>query len=55
MPVKSAFQKELDEIDQEVTEYVQAYKYQLNLPEAALIVQTAYRARVVRNFFTRYV
>lgn len=53
MPAKSAFQRELDEIDQEVTSYVQAYKYQVNLPDAALIVQTAWRAHSVRDFFVR--
>lgn len=53
IPAKTAFQRELDEIEGEIDTYVDEYKYQLNVPDAAVCLQTAWRARSVRVFFNR--
>jgi hypothetical protein len=39
---------------QEIKQYVSAFKYDLNLPEAALHLQTAWRARGPRLLLKRY-
>lgn len=54
VPARTAFQRELDEIDGEIDSYVSEYKYQLNAPDAALCLQTAWRARAARVFFNRF-
>ena len=39
---------------QMISEYVSSFKYELNLPNAALQIQTAWKARGPRVFFGRY-
>ncbi|GIL80818.1 hypothetical protein Vretifemale_9869, partial [Volvox reticuliferus] len=49
-----AFHADMEEIDAEIDAYVGDYKFEQYAPDAALAVQTAWRARKVRVFFNRY-
>ncbi|GFR39776.1 hypothetical protein Agub_g261 [Astrephomene gubernaculifera] len=49
-----AFHAEMAEIDAEIDAYVGNYKFEQYAPDAALAVQTAWRARRARVFFNRY-
>ncbi|GAX78780.1 hypothetical protein CEUSTIGMA_g6217.t1 [Chlamydomonas eustigma] len=50
----SNFKKEMEDIDLEIKQYVSAFKYDLNLPDAALHLQTVWRARGPRLLLKRF-
>lgn len=50
----SAFQLEMAQIDGEIKAYVSSFKFEQNAPDAALAMQTAWRARRARVFFGAY-
>lgn len=50
----SAFRREMAALDDEIDSYVSNYKYELNVPDAALALQAAWRARGPRLFLSRF-
>lgn len=49
-----AFHEEMAQLDDEIDEFVGNYKFEQYAPEAALVVQTAWRAARARRFFGSY-
>ncbi len=49
-----AFHEEMAQLDDEIDEFVGNYKFEQYAPEAALVVQTAWRAARARVFFGSY-
>ena len=51
---RQTFKAEMDELEGEITAYIQDFKFSSNLPDATLQIQAAWRARGPRVFLSRF-